>query len=480
MSTSFRGVLWGAGLAVALGVIAQGQTDLTPAAVRAAADYARSKAGLTLVIWQNGRVVLEENHAGSLNTAYELASGTKTFSGVMAAAAVADGFLRFDERAADTLTEWQADARKSRITVRNLLDLSSGLRPFGSTNAPTYAAAVASPAIAEPGAVFVYDPVHFQAFGELLQRKLVTRGYASTADYARRRVLDRIGCVVGVWRNGTDGNPLMPQGAQLTAREWIKFGELLRLEGRWNGQEIIPAAILREVWQPSAANPAYGLTAWLNRPLDPARAAESVIPDALEDGMIQAAGSPDIFMAAGLGDQRLYIIPKHGVVVARQAPLLNLSDYTDERFLDLLLPAIPPAALVNVSTRGRAGAGGEALIGGFVITGDRAKTVLVRAAGPALAAFGVAETVADPRLRLFDSGRRLVKENDRWGASFEAAALPGAFARVGAFAWPTGSADAALLVTLVPGAYTAEVTPSTGSPGIALVEVYEMPAEFRF
>jgi hypothetical protein len=398
----------------------------------------------------------------------------------MAAAAVADGFLSFDERAADTLTEWLADGRKSRITVRQLLDLSSGLRPFGSGNSPTYAAAVAAPAVAEPGVVFVYDPVHFQAFGELLRRKLAARGFSSTVDYLRRRVLDRIGCVVGNWRLGADGHPLMPAGAQLTAREWIKFGEFLRLEGRWGGQEIIPAAVLRQLWQPSAANAAYGLTTWLNQPLDPAKAAASVVPGALEDGMIQFGGSPAIFMAAGLGEQRLYVIPNHGVVVARQATLLNLSDYTDERFLDLLLPAIPPSALANLSTRGRAGDAGDALIGGFVIAGDRAKTVLVRAAGPTLAAFGVTGAAADPRVRVFDSARRLVKENDTWGAAFEAAALPGAFARVGAFGWPTGSADAALLVTLVPGAYTAEVTPASGAPGIALVEVYEMPPDFRF
>jgi CubicO group peptidase (beta-lactamase class C family) len=65
----------------------------------------------------------------SRNLPHPLASGSKSFVGVLAMMAVEDGLLSLDEKAADTLTEWKDDPRKSRITVRQLLNLSSGLSP---------------------------------------------------------------------------------------------------------------------------------------------------------------------------------------------------------------------------------------------------------------------------------------------------------------------------------------------------------------
>ncbi len=270
---------------ITFAVSSHAQTALDPVRIRAAADYAKAQAGLSLVIWQNGNLVLSESHnGGSVDSYYELASGTKSFCGIIAAAAVADGFLTFDELAADTLTEWKADARKARITVRMLLHLTSGLEANGIVLAPTYAEAVAAPAVTEPGTRFVYDPVHFQAFGELMRRKLAARGGGSPVDYLKTRVLDRIGVAVGNWRNGSDGNPLMPQGAQLSAKEWIKFGEFIRREGNWNGTQVLPAALIREVVQPGPLNPSYGLTWWLNHPMDPALLAASVVPEGIADG----------------------------------------------------------------------------------------------------------------------------------------------------------------------------------------------------
>jgi len=456
------------------------QEALNAAKIRAAADYSALKAGLGMVVWQNGREIFNESqNSGSTSSYYELASGTKSFSGVIAAAAVADGFLSFDELAADTLTEWKSDARKNRITVRMLLSLTSGLHTTDALGAPTYAEAVAAGTDFDPGTHFVYDPVHFQAFGELMRRKLATRGGGSPVDYLKSRVLDRIGLKVGNWRLGSDGNPLMPAGAQLAAVEWIKFGELLRNEGAWAGTQIIPTELMRELRKPGSLMPAYGLTCWLNMPVDPALLSAAKVPDALKDGIVFREGPVDIYMAAGMGDQRLYVVPDWGVVVARQAPVFNVSDYSDNTFLGLLLPSTPVSTFSNLSTRGRAASGEEAMIAGFAISGSRSKTVLLRAVGPTLKDFGLSTALADPQLQLVSGGVTL-KSNDNWGSAYEAAQLAGAFSRVGAFALTAGSKDAAMLVTLAPGLYTASVSPATGSAGIALVEVYEMPPDFVF
>ena len=125
--------------------------------------------------------------------------------------------------------------------------------------------------------------------------------------------------------------------------------------------------------------------------------------------------------------------------------------------------------LINVSVRKHVG---TVLTMGFVIGGATAKTMLVRAIGPTLGVFGVPDALSDPKIELFDQQGRSLAANDNWGG---AATLATAFADTGAFALNAGSADAALLATLAPGNYTAQVTVATGVTGVALVEAYDVP-----
>ncbi len=128
--------------------------------------------------------------------------------------------------------------------------------------------------------------------------------------------------------------------------------------------------------------------------------------------------------------------------------------------------------LVNISARVWVGTGGDVLIAGFVIGGVTARTVLIRASGPALVPFGVAGTLPDPELTLF-SGSTALASNSGWAGNSEIASTAAA---VGAFGWSDStSADSALLMTLPPGAYTAEVASASGVTGVALVELYDVP-----
>jgi len=128
--------------------------------------------------------------------------------------------------------------------------------------------------------------------------------------------------------------------------------------------------------------------------------------------------------------------------------------------------------IVNISARVQVGTGGSILIAGFVIGGSTSKTVLIRASGPALVPFNVAGTLPDPMLQLY-SGSTLVATNSAWGGNAQISATA---ASVGAFPWKfAASNDSAILVTLPPGAYSAQVSGSSGDTGIALVEVYEVP-----
>lgn len=134
--------------------------------------------------------------------------------------------------------------------------------------------------------------------------------------------------------------------------------------------------------------------------------------------------------------------------------------------------AATPERLVNLSARTRVGTGDDILILGFVISGQATKRVLIRGIGPSLAALGVTDVLADPRIELHDNKGALLAANDDWGGdSVESATM----ARVGAFPLPASSKDASLLITLPPGVYSAHVVGMNHSTGVALVEIYEAP-----
>ena len=127
--------------------------------------------------------------------------------------------------------------------------------------------------------------------------------------------------------------------------------------------------------------------------------------------------------------------------------------------------------LTNISARAFSGTGVSALTAGFVIGGQGTDTLLIRGIGPALTQFGVGGALAAPQLTLFNSAGQQIGFNAGWAG---ATALTAAFARVGAFPLTAGSTDAALLVTLPPGAYTVQVNGANGATGVGLIEVYEM------
>jgi hypothetical protein len=134
--------------------------------------------------------------------------------------------------------------------------------------------------------------------------------------------------------------------------------------------------------------------------------------------------------------------------------------------------ASPTAGFVDVSDRGFSGTGPSVLTVGFVITGSSSMTVLIRAIGPSLADFSVAGAMEDPQLTVFDANQNAVGYNDVWGGT---AALQAAFNAASAFPLTPTSKDSAIVVTLSPGAYTAQAGGAGGSTGIALLEVYKLP-----
>ncbi|MCX6954968.1 MAG: CHRD domain-containing protein [Verrucomicrobia bacterium] len=128
---------------------------------------------------------------------------------------------------------------------------------------------------------------------------------------------------------------------------------------------------------------------------------------------------------------------------------------------------IPSSRLINVSTRGFVGTGNQLLIQGISVTGPDPVRMLISAKGPSLAAFGVTGALTDPVLTLYDSAGRQIAQNDNVGntTGTELANVPGA---------PTTAAESALLVVLPPGNYSAVVSGSGTTTGIALLEATDL------
>ena len=127
-------------------------------------------------------------------------------------------------------------------------------------------------------------------------------------------------------------------------------------------------------------------------------------------------------------------------------------------------------ALLNISTRARAETGDNVLIGGFILgNGTADKSVVVRALGPSLGARGVLAPLLDPSLQLFNSSGQEIASNDNWQDD------PNAQLVIDSGLAPVNALEAAVFITLAPGAYTI-VVPGIDDPtnNIALVEVYDL------
>ncbi len=123
--------------------------------------------------------------------------------------------------------------------------------------------------------------------------------------------------------------------------------------------------------------------------------------------------------------------------------------------------------VANISTRSPVKTGDNVLIGGFILGGLEPTKVIVRAIGPSLGAFGVADALVDPTLELYDSNGALFASNDNWRSDQEADIIATAVA-------PSEDREAAVVQTLIPGAYTGIVRGVSSTTGVALIEVFAL------
>ncbi len=292
-----------------------------------------------LLVMHNDQILYERyfgsHHAKALSNSMSMA---KTILAMLIGIALHEKRIdSVDDFASRYLPEWGRD-RRSGIRIRHLLQMRSGLRsdgvirnPFNDVVRLYHTPNLLSflwqiPVVAPPGEIYDYKDVDSQVLGVLLERATQTR----YARYLSEKLWRPMGASDAfVWLDHPEGTAKTTCCIFATARDWARVGQLILHNGQRNGQEIIPAAWLDEMTQPSRFDPDYGYLIWRGSPQGSRRNDRS-----------EAFLADDLLYLDGLFQQRVYIVPSRRLVIVR---IGEDPHHWDDAFLpNTLLRALTP------------------------------------------------------------------------------------------------------------------------------------------
>ncbi len=296
-----------------------------------AAALSAARNGAAFLVARHGVVLAEDYPDAGPATRRPIGAGTRMFAPLMAASLIDDRMMSLDEPVALTIGDWGAHPLKQTISIRALLNGTSGVF-FAPRAERTLASAIAMEPGAAPGERFSSDSAAYLIFSEIVRRKLEASGRApDPARYLTERTLAPIGAVPIGWGRTADGTRL-DDGVEISARSWAQAGELIRRLGVWRAQRLADERTLQEAMLGSFAEPRAGFGFWLGAP---GRGGELDVQSDL--WRARSPAPPDLAMAAGAGGQRLYISPSSGLVVVRQSRSQDdRAPWSDAQFLTLI------------------------------------------------------------------------------------------------------------------------------------------------
>ncbi|MDG5752111.1 serine hydrolase [Qipengyuania sp. XHP0211] len=281
-----------------------------------------------LVVMHGGEIAVERYGEGyGPQTRFISWSMAKTVTAVMIGMLVADGQLRLDAPA--PVPRWQRTGDpRAEITLRQLLQMRSGLEHTEAGDPPYESSevrmlfldgrddmadyATAQPLEAEPGSRFEYSSNTTVILADIAARALTesTNPDArrkAVADYLRARLFGPLGMTSAVPEFDRAGTLIGGSLIHANARDWARFGELLRNKGSVKGEQLVPRQWVEEMLEPSPASPHYGLQTWLNRPL----------PDGEEHPLFPDRAPHSAFSAIGHMGQYIFVSPSQKLTVVR-------------------------------------------------------------------------------------------------------------------------------------------------------------------
>jgi CubicO group peptidase (beta-lactamase class C family) len=260
-------------------------------------------------------------------------------------AAIADGFIdSADAPASKWIREWQGDARRD-ITVRELLQMSSGLEVpvFGTWKSSRIlfgsdlqAGVLGLGIEAAHGSVFQYNNASSQVLVMLLERATGRR----YAQYLSERIWRPIGASdAALWMDRVGGQPRGFCCLFATARDWLRVGRLILDRGRVGDAQVLPAAWIDAMTTPSPRNPLFGMNLWLGSPKGTERTYNRHTTRTKASAFHSAPfASPDVIFIDGFGGQRVYIIPSLELVIVRTG--VSSTEWDDAILPNALIGAV--------------------------------------------------------------------------------------------------------------------------------------------
>jgi CubicO group peptidase (beta-lactamase class C family) len=289
-------------------------------------DAAAERSGSTCVsVVHEGRVVHRWTAPGTdERTAGPVYSVTKSVTALLVVAAVDDGLLSLDDRVAEHVPQWR-DGPSASVTVDQLLAMTSGRRwsyelDYGGMvrgAADTTAFALVGQEH-RPGTHWEYDNMAVQVLGAVL----ASATGEDVGTWAERRLLAPLGVRDLTWERDRAGRTTTYSGIRASCDDVARLGLLVARDGRWDGEALLPSALVRTVTGTSGSelNAAYGRLWWVNRPgrvQTIERAAGFGADRPPRSGQLADGLPEDVRWALGFGNQVLTVVPSRDLVAVR-------------------------------------------------------------------------------------------------------------------------------------------------------------------
>ena len=297
-----------------------------------ALDYGSANLAFAVRVYRHGCLVGEDRlAAANRNQTYESYSMAKSVTSLIFGRAMTAHAISPDDPVGGLLPE--ADRGHGRISARNLLTQTSGLRwnGFRDYNVFTMPDRVRDALTLEhahmPGTYFEYAQSPVALLAEQVGRSVSEDVQA----FGQRELMDPLGIPAAAWswRRDNAGHVQGFYGVQMRADDYGRLGELLRRGGVWSGRRLLSKRFVREAVAPSQKNGCYGYLIWVNA------GAPCIGPTVQERPVSQQRDFPDLpadmYRFSGLFGQLVTVFPAQGLLVVRtgQDPSLLFSGGAD-------------------------------------------------------------------------------------------------------------------------------------------------------
>jgi CubicO group peptidase (beta-lactamase class C family) len=315
--------------AAEIDLIPTAASDISNSAMATARTFAADRNTSAFLVWHKGALV-EETYFGEYDRIALINSKSlaKPITAIVIGRAIAEGHVQsLDQPVADFITEWQSDTGKSKILIRHLLDMRTGLLAQGNPTGPEDVLQRAYlhprhdqviideyPLINPPGTRYEYANANSELIAPLIKRATGMR----YADYLTKMVLEPLGAAGGtVFVNRPDGTAHSGCCIQLPAQTYLKLGILLLQDGVWDGTRLLPEGYVAAMRTPTRENPHAGLGVWMAEPYIERRGSLNPGLDIGRTLHSEPYAASDLFLFDGNSHQVVYIVPSKNLVILR-------------------------------------------------------------------------------------------------------------------------------------------------------------------